>query len=201
MRHGCNPQRGRRPSPLPTARRAFGGRAALTSCARRDIGENWGMPKQSAGLLLYRFTGGQPEVLLVHPGGPYWRRKDDGAWSIPKGLCELDEEPLVAARREFLEETGHAPEGEVTALGTFQQSASKDITIWAVEGEFQPSALQSGMVQLEWPPRSGTIQEFPEVDRAAWMTPDEAHLKIIKGQVQVLDALLLHLDAKRSGRS
>ncbi|HEV7717506.1 MAG TPA: NUDIX domain-containing protein [Arsenicitalea sp.] len=159
------------------------------------------MPKQSAGLLLYRFTDGQPEVLLVHPGGPYWTRKDDGAWSIPKGLCEPDEEPLVAARREFLEETGHAPEGEVTALGTFQQSPSKDITIWAVEGEFQPAALQSGTIQLEWPPRSGTVQEFPEVDRAAWMTPDEAHRKIVKGQAQVLEALLRHLDGKQRGAS
>jgi predicted NUDIX family NTP pyrophosphohydrolase len=153
------------------------------------------MAKQSAGILLYRRTQSGPEVLLVHPGGPFWAKRDEGAWSIPKGLCEPGEDPLLAARREFAEETGFAPQGEPIALGTFRQSPGKDITIWALEGDFEPAQLQSNSFRMEWPPQSGRFEEFPEVDRAAWMAPEEALKKIVKGQAPVLAALMRRLEA------
>lgn len=145
------------------------------------------MSKRSAGLLLYR--GPEPEVLLVHPGGPFWARKDDGAWSIPKGEYEEGEEPEAAARREFAEETGYEPAGSALALGSFRQSAAKTVMVWALEGDFDPATLQSNTFTMEWPPRSGHLGTFPEVDRAAWFTPPQAERKILKGQLPILDAL------------
>jgi predicted NUDIX family NTP pyrophosphohydrolase len=151
------------------------------------------MPQRSAGILLYRRRRGAIEVLLVHPGGPFWARKDEGAWSIPKGTYEPGEDPLAAARREFAEETGARPEGEAMALGSFRQSSAKIVDVWAVEGDFDPASLRSNTFSMEWPPRSGRVREVPEVDRAEWFTPEEASRKILKGQRPVLQALLQHL--------
>jgi predicted NUDIX family NTP pyrophosphohydrolase len=148
------------------------------------------MPERSAGILMYRRRGGAVEVLLVHPGGPFWKKKDDGAWSIPKGLYEADEEPVAAAKREFEEETGAAPAGEFIPLGEFRQSSAKTVSVWAVEGEFDVTKLKSNTFSMEWPPKSGKMSEFPEIDRAAWFSPDEARRKILKGQRAMLDALL-----------
>ena len=151
------------------------------------------MPQKSAGLLLYRRKGGAVEVLLVHPGGPFFSKKDDGAWTIPKGVCEPGEDALAAARREFKEETGMAPAGEFIPLGKFRQSSSKIVLAWAVEGEFDATKLASNTFSLEWPPRSGRVREFPEIDRAGWFSPAEARRKILKGQAPILDALFARL--------
>ncbi len=151
------------------------------------------MPQRSAGILLYRRRGPDVEVLLVHPGGPFWARKDDGAWSIPKGVYEPGEDPLAAARREFEEETGARPEGEAVPLGSFRQSAAKIVDVWAVEGDFDPAGLESNTFTMEWPPRSGNMREVPEVDRAEWFTPEAASRKLLKGQRPVIEALLRHL--------
>ena len=156
------------------------------------------MPQHSAGILLYRRRGAAVEVLLVHPGGPYWAKKDEGAWSIPKGGYEPDEDPLAAAKREFAEETGADSgavlKGEAIALGAFRQSSAKIVDVWAVEGDFDPASLESNTFSMEWPPRSGRTREVPEVDRAGWFTPEAAARKILKGQRPVLDALLRHLE-------
>lgn len=151
------------------------------------------MSQHSAGILLYRHRRGAIEVLLVHPGGPFWSSKDDGAWSIPKGVYEPGEDSLAAAKREFAEETGAHVQGEAVALGAFRQSSAKIVDVWAVEGAFDPASLKSNTFSMEWPPRSGRKREVPEVDRAAWFTPEEAARKILKGQRQVLEALLQHL--------
>jgi predicted NUDIX family NTP pyrophosphohydrolase len=152
------------------------------------------MPQRSAAILLYRRRGAGIEVLLVHPGGPFWAGKDAAAWSIPKGLVGPGEAPLAAARREFREETGADATGEAVALGAFRQSAAKIVEVWAVEGEFDPAALKSNMFEMEWPPRSGRRAAFPEADLAAWFTPEEAAGKLIKGQRPVLEALVRHLE-------
>jgi predicted NUDIX family NTP pyrophosphohydrolase len=151
------------------------------------------MPQRSAGILMYRRKNGAVEVLLVHPGGPFWKKKDEGAWSIPKGLYEESEDALAAARREFEEETGAAPAGEFIPLGEFRQSSAKIVSVWAVEGEFDVTKLTSNTFALEWPPKSGKINDFPEIDRAAWFSPNEARRKILKGQRTVLDALIAKL--------
>ena len=151
------------------------------------------MPKRSAGILLYRHTPAALEVFLVHPGGPFWARKDAGAWSIPKGESQPGEDALATARREFTEETGFRPEGLYVALGSFRQSSAKTVEVWAVEGDVDPAKLQSNTFQMTWPPKSGQVQEFPEVDRAAWFTPPQAARKILKGQVPILEALYSHL--------
>ncbi|KAB2917100.1 MAG: NUDIX domain-containing protein [Hyphomicrobiaceae bacterium] len=156
------------------------------------------MPQRSAGILLHRRRSRGIEVLLVHPGGPFWARKDEGAWSIPKGLYAPGEEPLAAARREFAEETGAPVEGEAHPLGAFRQPSGKIIEAWAVEGDFDPARLASNTFAMEWPPRSGRMGTFPEVDRAAWFAPEEAARKILKGQRPILDALLRHLDTRGS---
>jgi predicted NUDIX family NTP pyrophosphohydrolase len=149
------------------------------------------MPRRSAGILLYRRRGGGAvEVLLVHPGGPFWARKDAGAWTIPKGEYAPEEDPLDAARREFREETGAEPVGEPMALGSFRQSAAKIVDAWALEGDFDPADLKSNTFTVEWPPRSGRMREVPEVDRAAWFSPEEAARKLLKGQRPILEALL-----------
>ena len=123
------------------------------------------MPETSAGIMLYRRTGKALEVLLVHPGGPFWAKKDDGAWTIPKGLYESGEEPEAAARREFAEETGYAPAGEMLALGSFRQPSGKRVMAFALEDDFEPDELVSNTFEMEWPPRSGKRQSFPEIDR------------------------------------
>jgi predicted NUDIX family NTP pyrophosphohydrolase len=156
------------------------------------------MPRRSAGILLYRRRHGAVEVLLVHPGGPFWANKDDGAWSIAKGEYGPGEEPLAAARREFAEETGATVEGEAIALGAFRQSSAKIVDAWAVEGEFDPAELKSNTFALEWPPRSGRMREVPEVDRAEWFTPADAERKILKGQRPIIEALLHQLGECRT---
>jgi predicted NUDIX family NTP pyrophosphohydrolase len=151
------------------------------------------MAKKSAGLLLFRYASQAPgrlEVLLAHPGGPYWTRKDEGSWSIPKGEIADDEEPLAAAKREFSEEMGHAVEGEFVALEPVQQPSGKRVLVWAVGCDFDPSTLASNMFSLEWPPKSGRQEQFPEVDRVAWFPIDDARRKILKGQAPFLDQLL-----------
>jgi predicted NUDIX family NTP pyrophosphohydrolase len=147
------------------------------------------MAKQSAGLLLYRVRDRRLEVLLVHPGGPLWAKKDAGAWSIPKGEAAPGEDLLTRARREFTEETGlPAPDGG-EALRPIRQAGGKIVHAWAVEGDCDAAALSSNSFTMEWPPRSGRQQSFPEVDRAAWLTLDEARDKINKGQSGLLDQL------------
>jgi predicted NUDIX family NTP pyrophosphohydrolase len=148
------------------------------------------MPERSAGILLYRRGDDGIEVLLVHPGGPFFARKDDGAWSIPKGLSEDGEEPLDAARREFAEEIGSAcPDGEALELGEIRQKSGKRVLAWAVEGDLDADAITSNTFEIEWPPRSGRRQEFPEIDRAEWFTLDAARAKLVGAQVELLDRL------------
>jgi predicted NUDIX family NTP pyrophosphohydrolase len=151
------------------------------------------MSQRSAGILLYRRRNSGVEVLLVHPGGPFWANKDEGVWSVPKGLYAPAEDPLAAARREFAEETGARLEGDAVALGSFRQSSAKIVDAWAIEGDFDPAGLESNTFTLEWPPRSGKTREVPEVDRAGWFTPEEAERKLLKGQRPILEALLRHL--------
>jgi predicted NUDIX family NTP pyrophosphohydrolase len=154
-----------------------------------------GMPKRSAGLLLYRRRAAGPEVFLVHPGGPFWAKRDAGAWSLPKGEYSPGEDALAAARREFAEETGLRLEGEPVALGSFRQSSAKTVDVWALEGDVDPVRLRSNTFTMEWPPRSGRMQELPEVDRAAWYALPEAARKLVKGQVVILEALRNRLRA------
>ena len=153
------------------------------------------MPKQSAGLLLYRRRR-TLEVFLVHPGGPFWAKKDMHAWSIPKGEFGAGEDPLQAARREFVEETGLNPEGTPTALPPLKQPGGKIVHAWAIEGDCDPAAIASNSFSLEWPPRSGRMQEFPEIDRAAWFPLAVAREKIHKGQAALLDELERLLQAE-----
>ncbi len=147
------------------------------------------MPKRSAGLLMYRRADAGLEVLLVHPGGPFWAKKDRGAWSIPKGEYAADEEPLAAAQREFVEETGARPHGAFVPLGEIKQPGGKHVTAWAVEGEFDAAALVSVTFELEWPPRSGRTRSYPEVDRAQWFVPHEARERILPAQRAFIDRL------------
>ena len=159
------------------------------------------MPKKSAGLLLFRYASSAPnniEVLLAHPGGPYWARKDEGAWTIPKGEIADDEEPLAAARREFEEEMGHPAEGEFVALEPLKQPSGKLVLAWAVLCDFDPATLESNTFSMEWPAGSGRQAQFPEVDRAAWFPIETARRKILKGQAPFLDQLLGKLPAIES---
>jgi predicted NUDIX family NTP pyrophosphohydrolase len=152
------------------------------------------MPRTSAGLLLYRAGPEGPQVLLVHPGGPFWQRKDLGAWSIPKGEVGPGEDLLAAARREFSEETGFVADGDAIALGSVRQRSGKVVHAFAVRGDADPSRLRSNTFELEWPPRSGTMQSFPEADRAAWFDLPEAHRRILAAQWGLLDTLAAALD-------
>lgn len=136
------------------------------------------MAKTSAGLILYRMQSGQLEVLLVHPGGPFWSKKDEGAWFVPKGELNVGEEPLAGAKREFEEETGLKPEGEFLALGSVKQKSGKTIVAWAFEGDCDPSSIKSNTFSIEWPPKSGRQQEFPEIDRAGFFTVTQAKAKM-----------------------
>jgi len=147
--------------------------------------------KRSAGILLYRRTDETTEVLLGHMGGPFWARKDDHAWSVPKGEYLDDETPEAAARREFQEELGlPVPDGDLVELGEVKQSGGKVITAWALNADLDPADVVPGTFELEWPPKSGQLKEFPEVDRVAWFTVEDARTKIVKAQAALLDRLL-----------
>ena len=170
-----------------------GSSAAPSSPAARGLSPS--ARKRSAGILLYRLTGGAPEVLLVHPGGPFWARKDAGAWSVPKGEYGEDEDALACAKREFEEETGTAlPPGPLAELGAARLRGGKQVTAWAVQGDLDPEAISSNTFELEWPPRSGRIRAFPEVDRAGWFGLDEARDKLNPAQAAFLDRLRVLLE-------
>jgi predicted NUDIX family NTP pyrophosphohydrolase len=147
------------------------------------------MAKQSAGLIMYRIREGNLQVLLVHPGGPFWARKDLGAWSIPKGEYDENEQPLDAAIREFNEETGFDAHGPFLDLGSVKQAGGKIVTAWAFEGDCDPATITSNLCRMEWPPRSGRQIEFREVDRARWFTIQDAAEYILKGQAPLLQVL------------
>jgi predicted NUDIX family NTP pyrophosphohydrolase len=153
---------------------------------------------QSAGLLLFRGRATHLEVLLGHPGGPFWQSKDDGAWSIPKGLIGAGEAPLSAARREFAEETGHEPEGVFLPLGEARQAGGKVVQAWAIEGDWDPALIRSNTFEMEWSPRSGRLRAFPEIDQAAWFAVADARRKILRGQVIFVDRLFEVLAAGRT---
>jgi predicted NUDIX family NTP pyrophosphohydrolase len=153
------------------------------------------MPVVSAGLLLFRKRDTGLEIFLAHPGGPFWAKKDDGAWSVPKGLVDSGEDELACARREFREETGFEPpeSGAELDLGTYRQPSGKRLHVWAVEGDCDPSKLNSNLFDLEWPPKSGRMAHFPEVDRGGWFDRSHALLKIVKGQRPILERLYAEL--------
>ena len=151
---------------------------------------------RSAGILLYRHGTNGIEVFLVHPGGPFWARKDDGGWSIPKGLHEPGEPPDTAARREFEEETGTTLSASLVPLGDFRQPGGKLVTAFAAEGDIDPGTVKSNTFTMEWPPRSGRVAAFPEIDRGGWFDPQMAARKMLKGQRPILDALIARLDVR-----
>ena len=148
------------------------------------------MKKYSAGILLYRFKDGGLELLLAHPGGPFWARKDEGAWSIPKGLIEENEDPLIAAKREFKEEIGAEVDGNFVDLGEIKQPSKKVIRIFALEKNLDVSETKSNTFTIEWPKGSGNIREYPEIDKADWFSLEEAKKKIVKGQAGFIDRLI-----------
>jgi predicted NUDIX family NTP pyrophosphohydrolase len=160
------------------------------------------MPKLSAGVLLYRVCDGVVEVLIAHPGGPFWARKDNGAWSIPKGEYTDGEDPWTAARREFVEELGLAvPAGARIDLGPLKQPSGKVITAFAIHGDLDVTDARSNTFELEWPKGSGTMREFPEVDRVGWFAVAQARTKLLKGQRAFLDRLISHPGLARSGEA
>jgi predicted NUDIX family NTP pyrophosphohydrolase len=148
------------------------------------------MSKQSAGLLLYRSKKNHREVFLVHPGGPFWAKKDLGAWSIPKGEFQEGEDPLLAAQREFQEETGLSISGEFKSLSSVKQKGGKIVHAWAIKGDIDPTKIKSNTFKLEWPPKSGKLKEFPEIDKAGWFTLEVAREKINPGQAAFLERLI-----------
>jgi predicted NUDIX family NTP pyrophosphohydrolase len=145
---------------------------------------------------MYRRAHGVLQLLLVHPGGPFWAKKDAGAWSIPKGEYDADEDPLTAARREFAEELGVVPHGECRPLGDIRQRSGKTVTAFALEGDLDVAAITPGTFEMEWPPKSGRMQKFPEVDRAAWFPVEEARVKILSAQAELIDRLTAIVAAK-----
>jgi predicted NUDIX family NTP pyrophosphohydrolase len=151
------------------------------------------MSKTSAGILLYRRKDNEFRVFLIHPGGPFFEKKDEGAWSVPKGEIDEGEDALVAARREFKEETGCGLEGKFVPLSPVTQKGGKIVLVWAVEGDCDADAIRSNTFALEWPPKSGRVRDFPEVDRAGWFTVDEAKKKINPAQAALVDELLSKL--------
>jgi predicted NUDIX family NTP pyrophosphohydrolase len=151
---------------------------------------------RSAGLLMFRRRSGVTEVLLAHPGGPFWSRRDEAAWTLPKGEIAPGEDPLAAARREFLEETGFASAPPFLPLGELRQKSGKRISAWAFEGDADPAALVSNLFEMEWPPRSGRMQSFPEVDRVGWFGLEEARRKLIAGQAPFIDSLVQCLEGR-----
>ena len=153
--------------------------------------------RRSAGIVLHRDGAGGPEVLLVHPGGPFWAKKDLGAWSIPTGEYEPDEDPRACALREFEEETGtRLDAADLVELGTVVQKAGKEVSAWAVRGDLDPATVRSNTFTMEWPPRSGRRQEFPEVDRAEWFALDEARAKLVPAQAELIDRLAERVTAR-----
>ena len=154
------------------------------------------MPKRSAGLIMYRVREGRLEILLVHPGGPFWAKKDHRAWSVPKGEISGGEDALLRAKREFEEETGLVPRGEFMPIGTITQKGGKAVQAWAFEGDCDPKRIQSNTFVMEWPPHSGRKQEFPEVDRAEFFPIEEAKRRINTAQAELLSALELLLSSK-----
>ena len=157
--------------------------------------------RRSAGILLYRERAGDVEVLLVHPGGPFWKNRDEGAWTIPKGEYGDDEDALDAAKREFSEETGFAIDGTFVPLEPIRQRSGKLVHAWAVEGDCDAGAIRSNSFSIEWPPRSGRLAEYPEVDRAAWLALEAARRKILPAQVPFLENLLRLLGPGRDSFS
>jgi predicted NUDIX family NTP pyrophosphohydrolase len=156
--------------------------------------ERRGRAAPSAGLILFRHTGAGPEVLIGHMGGPFWARKDAGAWTIPKGELAEGEDPLSAAVREFTEELGTPPpDGPDVPLGTVRQKAGKEVTAWAREGDLDPSTAVSNLVEIEWPPRSGVRRSFPEIDRVRWVPVAEARTLVVAAQAELLDRLVAAL--------
>jgi predicted NUDIX family NTP pyrophosphohydrolase len=155
------------------------------------------MAKTSAGILLFRRVQSTLEVFLVHPGGPLWRKRDRGAWSIPKGEIELEEDALETAVREFSEETGCRVEGSFIDLGSIRQKGGKIVFAWAVAGDCDASSIRSNTFRMEWPPRSGNLREFPEIDRAAWMGVEQAREKINIAQMEFIERLMTRLDSSR----
>ena len=155
------------------------------------------MARRSAGILLYRRTGAEPEFLLVHPGGPFWAKRDEGVWSLPKGEYGDGDDPLESARREFEEETGTALDAaELIELGSVKQKSGKLVVAWAAEGDLDAEAIHSNSFEMEWPPRSGRTAEFPEVDRAGWFGADAARAKLVAAQAAFVDRLLERLAAE-----
>ena len=152
------------------------------------------MPPLSAGILLYRRRGEAVEVLLVHPGGPFWRNRDEGAWMMPKGLVGEGEEPLACALREFEEELGTRPAGIPSPLCRIRQKGGKLVEAFSLEGDLDADTIVSNSFETEWPPRSGRLQSFPEVDRAGWFSIEEARARILPSQIPILDALMARLD-------
>jgi predicted NUDIX family NTP pyrophosphohydrolase len=152
------------------------------------------MPKQSAGILLYRIKNKKPEIFLCHPGGPFYKNKDTAAWSIPKGEFDNEEEPLVAAKREFKEETGQEVEGNFIPLKPVKYKNGKIVHAWAVEGEIDASSIQSNLFPLEWPPKSGKYIEVPEVDRGEWFTIEMAKQKILPSLYPIIEEFLEKMD-------
>ncbi len=150
------------------------------------------MPPLSAGILLYRRRAEGPELLLIHPGGPFWRNKDEGAWMIPKGMVEPGEDEAAAALRELEEETGARPAGTPEPLCRIRQNGGKWVQAFLLEGDFDPDTLTSNSYKVEWPPKSGRMQDFPEVDRAAWFSLAEARSKILPSQEPIIDAFETH---------
>lgn len=148
------------------------------------------MSKHSAGILLFRFRNEKLEVMLVHPGGPFWAKKDNGAWSIPKGLFEENEKPMDAAKREFKEETGFEVDGEFIELGELKQPSKKIVRAWALEKDLDEAKVMSNTFTLEWPRNSGRVQEYPEIDKAGWFDIEQAKKKILKGQIGFIDKLV-----------
>ena len=146
--------------------------------------------QNSGGILAYKYVNGRLEVMLAHPGGPFWKKKDEAAWSIPKGIQEESESILDTAKREFTEETGYIVDTNLIELGTIRQQSKKRITIFAVEMDIDVDKVKSNMFEMEWPPKSGIIQQFPENDKAQWFTIEEARIKIFKGQKGFLDKLV-----------
>jgi predicted NUDIX family NTP pyrophosphohydrolase len=147
------------------------------------------VPRTSAGIALYRRSGDGIELFLAHPGGPFWKNKDDGAWTFPKGEYTADEDPLVAARREFSEEIGLDLDGEFIDLGAVKQSGGKVVRVFAIEGDCDPAAIRSNTFKQVWPPKSGRYVEFPEVDRAGWFAAADARRKLLSAQVEFVDRL------------
>jgi predicted NUDIX family NTP pyrophosphohydrolase len=155
------------------------------------------MPKTSAGILVYKYIQESVAILLVHPGGPFWAKKDLNSWSVPKGEYNEPEDAFEAAKREFIEETGFLPDGEFIRLETVKQPGGKIVHTWAVKGDFDVTEMKSNLFSMEWPPKSGKLKEFPEIDRAEWFNVESAKLKIIKGQIPIIESLEMILENKK----